>query len=71
MSLVSITIFEGSALDGDMNIKPLDSAHTSDVPLHEPTVYHQTGAAADFLTKKGFGWLMDEEAGEDDNKPLL
>lgn len=36
-----------------------------------PRIYHQTGLASDFLTKRGFGWLMDEEVDEEDQKPLL
>lgn len=56
------------SLEGQMQTQ-IDGA--SEIPLHEPTVYHQTGLASDFLTKRGFGWLMDEEADEDDNKPLL
>jgi len=44
------------------------------VPLsggHTPTLRHR-GAAANFLDKKGFGWLMevaDDE--EEDQRPLL
>jgi len=40
-------------------------------PIPSPHIYHNSGRAADFLTKRGFGWLMDEEMDEDHMKPLL
>ena len=61
------SIAPGAALDGHIDIHP----PTTEVPLNEPTVHHRTGVAADFLTKRGFGWLMDEEIDEDDKKPIL
>ncbi|XP_067938957.1 protein YIPF4-like [Watersipora subatra] len=55
------------ALDGQITVE----TSKTEAPLHEPTVHHRTGVAADFLSRKGFGWLMDEEVDEEDIRPLL
>ena len=57
--------------DLDGHIGSESAPATVDVTLSEPRVYHNTGIAADYLTKRCFGWLMDEEIDEDDMKPLL
>lgn len=55
-------------LEGNIDSK---AGVLSDVSLTEPAVHRRSGVAADFLSKRGFGWLMDEEVDEDDSKPLL
>lgn len=60
-------------LDGQLNAAG-SAAATDSSPRgksRHTSVHHQTGVASDFLTKRGFGWLMDEELDEEDQLPLL